>query len=98
MRLSKEELCLQNLKNAKNNKTPDWKQEDVVSVLKHLKVSRDPLGFANELFHPNVVGTDLRLAILKIMNKIKSEPCNITSLWKSKGPTIVLNLIEQCFA
>ena len=96
LRLSKEELCRQNLDKAKNNKTPDWKQEDVDSVLKHLKVgvSRDPLGHANELFHPNVAGTDLRLAILKTMNKIKSdqvfpkcfEPCNITSLWKSKGP------------
>ena len=48
----------------------------------------------NEIFHPTVAGNDLILAITKLMNTIKRhqvfpeqlQTCNITSLWKSKGP------------
>ena len=55
--------------------------------------SRDPYGLANELFMPGVAGDDLKLAILKLMNKIKEEQkypqclelCNISSIWKRKG-------------
>ena len=96
MRKTKEKLCEQNLKTAKLNKTPDWTLDEVKIVLKNLKagVSRDPMGLANELFHPNVAGSDLMLAIQKLMNKIKKdqvfpvrfEMCNIASIWKSKGP------------
>ena len=51
------------------------------------------MGFANELFRPNNAGKDLKLAILKMMNKIKVEPsvsdilkrCNISSIYKRKG-------------
>ena len=65
------------------------------NVLKNLKKqkSRDPLGFANDIFRPEVAGDDLKLATLKLMNKIKDEQifpkclelCNISSIWKSKG-------------
>ena len=55
--------------------------------------SRDALGYLNELFKPNVIGSDLKLALLKLMNKIKQnqeypkclELCNITSIFKPKG-------------
>ena len=42
-------------------------------VLKNLKknTSRDPYGLANELFMPGVAGDDLKLAILKLMNRIE---------------------------
>ena len=96
MRKTKETLCELNLAKAKLNKTPDWTLKDVEIVLKNLKsgISRDPMGLANELFHPEVAGSDLKLALLKLMNKIKRdqifpekfEECNISSIWKSKGP------------
>ena len=96
MRETKEKLCELNLEKAKNNKTPDWTEAEVKIVLKNLKagVSRDPLGLANELFHPNVAGNDLLLAITKLVNRIKRDQvfpksfqsCNISSIWKSKGP------------
>ena len=69
--------------------------KDLELVLKHLKKqkSRDPLGLANDIFRPEVAGDDLKEAILKMMNKIKSEqcypkclePCNISSIWKRKS-------------
>ena len=65
-------------------------------MLKSLKKqkSRDPHGLANNLFRPGVAGDDLKLAVLKLMNMIKNhqtypkclELCNISSIWKSKGP------------
>ena len=64
-------------------------------MLKKLKnnKSRDPLGLANELFKPTNAGSDLKKAVLLLMNQIKSTQvfpdvlkyCNITSLYKSKG-------------
>ena len=40
-------------------------------VLKYLKKdkSRDPLGYCNELFSPEVAGDDLKLALLKMMSQ-----------------------------
>ena len=37
MRKEKEILCEQNLKKARENKTPDWSLKDVMFVLKNLK-------------------------------------------------------------
>ena len=80
---------------ASKNQTEDWTMEELEDVLKHLKTnkSRDALGFLNELLKPNVIGEDLKLAILKLMNRIKQtqqypkclELCNITSIFKRKG-------------
>ena len=77
-------------------KTPPWTLSDLEKVLKSLKKqkSRDPHGLANDLFRPGVAGDDLKLAVLKLMNMIKNhqtyprclELCNISSIWKSKGP------------
>ena len=57
------------------NKTAPWTMDDLDRVLKHLKInkSRDPLGFANEIFRPEVAGSDLKKAILKLMNRIRFE-------------------------
>ena len=92
---SKELLCQKFLELAKTKKTPEWTMKELEIVLKNLKknTSRDPLGLANELFHPNVAGDDLKMAILKLMNRIKDvqeypkclELCNISSIWKLKG-------------
>ena len=91
----KEKLCRLRLGLATRTKTPPWKMEQLETVLKELKKnkSRDPMGYANELFHPAVAGTDLKLAILNLMNRIKDEQefpealekCNISSIFKNKG-------------
>ena len=92
---AKEMLCDKLLKLAGSQKTPPWKLKDLEKVLKYLKKqkSRDPLGLANEIFRPEVAGDDLKLAVLKLMNRIKDdqkypeclELCNISSIWKKKG-------------
>ena len=91
----REELCDKRLKKAQENKTPPWTLEDLDIVLKQLKTnkSRDPLGFGNELFRPENAGSDLKLAVLKMMNQVKDQQvvptsfkyCNISSLYKQKG-------------
>ena len=92
---AKEMLCEKLLKLAKSRKTPPWTMRDLDMVLKGLKKqkSRDPYGLANDLFRPGVAGDDLKLTLLKLMNKIKEEQkypkclelCNISSIWKRKG-------------
>ena len=67
---AKEALCDKLLEVARSNKTPPWE-------MKHLEK-----------------GDDLKLALLKFMNRIKQdqvfpeclELCNISSIWKRKGP------------
>ena len=88
----KEELSALRLDIAMNNKSPPWDMEDLDNVLKNLKnnKSRDPLGNANEIFKPKVVGDDLKLAILLLVNRIKDnlklpevfKLCDVTSIFK----------------
>ena len=64
-------------------------------VLKYLKKnkSRDPLGYANDIFHIDVAGDDLKQAIILMMNRVKREQiypevledCDISSIYKNKG-------------
>ena len=94
-RVQREQLFEQRLKEAQTNKTPDWTEDDVNTALNQLKnsKSRDPLGYSNELFKPENAGKDLKLAVLRMSNKIKKDQrfpealryCNITSLYKNKG-------------
>ena len=80
---------------AKRNRTALWTMDDLDAVLKYLKKnkSRDPLGYANEIFRPEVAGDDLKKATLSLMNRIKIEQifpdaleyCDISSIWKLKG-------------
>ena len=69
----KEELCNTRLNIARNRKTEPWTMDDLDAVLKYLKnnKSRDPFGYANEIFRPEVAGDDLKKAILSLMNRIK---------------------------
>ena len=88
----KEELFKHTLDLAKKNTTPPWDIQDLEEVLKYLKnnKSRDPQGNANEIFKSKVAGDDLKLAILRLMNKIKDDQefpealrmCNISSIYK----------------
>ena len=75
------------------NKTEPWTRHDLDQVIKDLDKdkSRDAIGHANELL--KCAGSDLKLAVLKLMNHMKSkhelpevlQSCNITSLYKHKG-------------
>ena len=96
MKKNKDDLCNLRLKLAQNNKTPDWTMKELNLVLKHLKnnKSRDPFGYINELFKNEAAGKDLKTAVLKLMNRIKSEQiypkaleiANISAIYKNKGP------------
>ena len=86
-------LCDARLKLSKLNKTDPWTLDDLNAAIKDLDngKSRDAIGHANEIF--KCAGSDLKLALLKLMNHIKNtqiypaamECCNITSLYKHKG-------------
>ena len=88
----KEELCRKRLEKARNVKTQPWTMENLEVVLKYLKKnkSKDPFGYANELFDVEVAGEDLKHAILMLMNRIKSEQvypkvleaCDITPIFR----------------
>ena len=91
---SRESLCKLRLKQCAEIKTSPWTLIDLEIVLKHLKngTSRDPYGYNNELFKN--AGKDLKLAVLNLMNKVKTQQkvpkcmqlCNISSIYKHKGP------------
>ena len=69
-------------------------------VLKSLKnkKARDPHGMVNDLFKPGVIGINLKMSILKLMNLIKETSfipdfiqwANITSIYKGKGERLSL--------
>ena len=91
----KENLCKIRLEIAKRTKTAPWTMDNLDAVLKYLKrnKSRDPFGYANEIFRPEVAGDDLKKAILILMNRIKMEQifpevlelCDISSIYKRRG-------------
>ena len=91
----KEILCKKRLEEAKTRKTSPWTIKDLETVLKYLKKNKspDPNGYINELFRIDVIGEDLKVAILILMNRIKEEQkypeilevCDITPIFKRKG-------------
>ena len=91
----REELFQQRLAYCKQNRSPEWKMEELDKVLRHLKKGKatDPLGLVNEIFMEKNIGDDLKHSILIMMNKIKrdfQDPefmslANVTSFWKGKG-------------
>ena len=104
---AKEALCELRLKLASRKKTPPWTMEQLDVVLKNLKKNkaRDSMGYANEIFHPNVAGEDLRKALLFLLNKIKIDQlfpdvlniCNISSIYKNKGSRNDFNFYRGIF-
>ena len=83
------------LEYCRGNKTDDWLLKDLTKVLRKLKnnKSRDPSGYINEIFKPQVSGGNLLEGILSLANGVKSEQsfpafmqlANITSIYKRKG-------------
>ena len=106
-RQQRESLAKARMKGSSQNKTPEWTMDDLVEVLRQLKrnKSRDPLGLLNDLFKPEVAGSDLKIAVLKLMNRIKAEQCfpeclelcNISSIFKNKGSRNLLNNYRGIF-
>ena len=49
--------------------------EQLETVLSELKTnkSRDPMGYANEIFKPEVAGRDFKRGILMLMNRIRND-------------------------
>ena len=91
----KSELWARRLQYIKAKVTNPWSMDNLEKVLKSLKTnqSRDPLGMINELFKPGIIGTELKIATLRLMNSVKAELfvpynmqlCNISTIYKSKG-------------
>ena len=98
----REELFELRLKSCRENKSPDFKIEDLDKALMKLKGGKaiDPTGLVAELFQPGNIGKELKKSILMMINKIKSENgnepefmeyANILSFYKGKGKTSDLN-------
>ena len=75
IQVQKESLFKMRLKSCAENKSEPWTINDIELALKCLKngTSRDPYGYANELFKSEVAGKDFKLATLKLTNKIKKN-------------------------
>ena len=106
-RKEREALCMKRLEECSKIKTLDWSVNDVTSALKCLKrgKSKDPYDLPNELFKPDVAGTNLILAITKLMNRIKSElifptplnVANVTNLYKNRGEKNIFDSYRGIF-
>ena len=89
----KEYLFKINYKLAEAKLSKDWRLKDLEKSLKTFKnnKSRDEHGHTYEFFKYG--GTDLKLSLLKLLNKVKNSQyypsiftsSNISSIWKKKG-------------
>ena len=79
---------------SKSRKSKPWEIKDLEKAMKSLKKNkaRDPNGWINDLFKEGVAGTNLKLSMLKLFNKIKIEnyipdfmrKADIATLYKGK--------------
>ena len=78
--------------------------DKVLSSLKSGK-SRDPSGLICDLFKKPVCGADLKISILKLLNKTKETfivppffcNSNISSIWKKNGDILKLEFHRGLF-
>jgi hypothetical protein len=97
----KSELWLSRLQNLKEKTTPDWKMDQLDKVLIKLKNNKtmDPNGMVNEVFKTGCIGSDLKKALLLLLNGSKVNQLipifmtlsNITSIYNNKGSKLDLN-------
>ena len=75
LKIKKKRLFNIKLRLAADNQSKEWTIADLEQALKDLKnnKSRDPEGFINEIFKPNVIGSDLKDSMLLMFNKLKKE-------------------------
>ena len=71
----KSELWELRLDELKATQSKLWTIADMDKVLKKLKSNktRDPHGLINDIFKPGIIGEDLKVAMLKLFNSVKSE-------------------------
>ena len=91
----KDELFDMRLKISEGRKTKLWVMKDLEKVLKGLKreKARDPHGWSNVIFKEDVAGKNLKLSMLRLFNKIKTEgyfpefmrKTDVTTIYKGKG-------------
>ena len=92
----KNELFEIRLKIAQANESKPWKMIHLETVLKALKKnkSRDPSGWVNELFMDGVLGKNLKVSLLHMLNKIRESNkipdfvrlADVSTIYKGKGP------------
>ena len=90
-----QEIFDQRIKHARSVKSPPFSMIELETTLKNLTPgkSRDPDNIICEIFKEDVIGYDLNMSVLIIMNKIKKEgivpecmrTANITMLHKKKS-------------
>ena len=91
----KEELFEIRIELAKLNKSELWTMEDLESILNNLKEgkARDPNGWTNDIFTNEVAGKYLKISMLMLLNKMKTEnfipefimKADVTTIYKGKG-------------
>ena len=84
-----------------NKKTPLWNMKQLNEVLKSLKNNKtsDPHSMINEVFKEGCIGSDLKEALLILVNDIKKDlklvdffkPADIISIYKNKGSRFDMN-------
>ena len=97
----KTDLWKGRFEHSKSRKSEPWTLKDLDVVLKSLKLnqSRDPKEMLNEIFRPPIIGEDLKLAILYLMNGINEnmklpyfmQMSNITTISKPKSSKFDVN-------
>ena len=79
----------------KSQDSDPWEMKQLENAIKSLKnnKARDSNGWINELFKEGIAGNNLKISMLKLFNKIKTEnfipeymrKADITTLYKGKG-------------
>ena len=97
--IRREKIFQKQLKLAQQIKSPEWTIGNLEIALAKLKnnKSRDYEGYCNEIFKKNVIGTNLKMSLLMMFNRMKSQNfipsflnnANITTVPK-KGSQIEL--------
>ena len=95
------------LKVTRNVTTPPWTMKELNKVLSSLKSgkARDPSGLSCDIFKKTICGMDLKISLLKLLNRTKETqeiPCfftnsNISSIWKKKGNILDLQFHRGLF-
>ena len=74
-KLYKNKTISYKLRISKDNKSPAITMEELDNVLRKTKngKTRDPEGLAREIFRPNIIGDDLKVSLVTLLNVIKEE-------------------------
>ena len=82
------------LESSKRCKSPPIEMNELETAIKSLKIekSRDPAGLISDIFREGVIGSDLKLSLLMMFNRMKDDitipeclrTANVTMLYKKK--------------